>query len=76
MFNHMLFLVMFQIDCTLFTWSKLLSRLTIPSPVYVRDVSVPMLSQYLLFLLPFCPCCSAGHAKAMCLCMVFSGYFY
>lgn len=74
-FNHMLFLVMFHIDPSLFTWSKLLSHLTIPSAVYVRNVSVPMLSQYLLFLLPFCPCCSVGHEGAACLCMVFSGYF-
>lgn len=61
---------------SLFTRSKLQSHLTVPSAVYVRNVSVPMLSQHLLFLLPFCPCCSVGHAGAACLCMVFSGYFY
>ena len=60
MFNHVLFLVVFQIDPSLLTWSKLLSHLTVPSPVYVRNVSVPMLSQHLLFLSPSCPCCSVG----------------
>lgn len=43
-FNHMLFLVMFHIDSSLFTWSMLLSHLTPPSALYVRKVSVPMLS--------------------------------
>lgn len=53
--NHMLFLVMFHIHPSLFTWSKLPSHLTIPSALYVRNVSVPMLSLYLFFLPPFCP---------------------
>lgn len=34
--------------------------LTSPSPVYVRNVSVPMLSQHLLFLPLLCPCCCVG----------------
>lgn len=59
-FNHMLFLVMFHIDPSLFALSKLLSHLTIASALYVRNVSVPMLSLYLLFLPPLCPCRSVG----------------
>lgn len=59
-FKHMLFLVTFHIGPSLFTLSKLLSHLTIPSALYVRNVSVPMLLLYLLFLPPFCPCCSVG----------------
>lgn len=61
-FNHMLSLVMFPIDPSLFTWSKLLSHLGIPSVLCVRNGSVPMLSLYLLFLPPFSLCCSVGHA--------------
>lgn len=41
MINYILFLLMFQIDHTLSTWSKLLHHLTVSSPVYVRNTSVP-----------------------------------
>lgn len=53
-FNHMLFLVILPIDPSLFTWSELLSHLSIPSALDVRNVSVPTLSLYPLFLPPFC----------------------
>lgn len=53
-FNHMLFLVMFPTASSLFTWSKLLSHLSIPSALDVRNVSLPALSLYPLFLPPFC----------------------
>lgn len=70
MFNHVLFVVTFQIDPSVFTWSKLLSYLTICS-VYMRNLSVPMLLQHLLFLSPFCPHCSVGQQfllQGQCVC--------
>lgn len=69
--NHMLFLLVFHIDLSLFTWSKLLSHLSIPSALYVRNVSVPMLSLYLLFLPPFCPVSMQGSMFVQCLQWIF-----
>lgn len=74
-FRHMLFLVMFHIDPSLFTLSKLLFHLTIPSALYVRTLICPHAFTVPFVLATLLPILLCGPCRAACLCMVCSGYF-
>lgn len=78
MFNHMLFLVTFQIDPSLFTWSKLLSHITFSCVCQKCICPYAFTAPFVLTTsLPMLLCGTAVlTAGAVCLCMVSCGYFF